>query len=233
MNDRTAQFAVYPHNARRTVRDTHREPIGVSLDQLVERAEALAGERGRRVLGLLGAPGSGKSTVATLMVQRMRAKVAIVEMDAFHLSDELLVQLGRRNRKGAPDTFDVDGYVEILRRLRESDAGDIYVPIFDRTLDTSVGSAQLVTADCELIITTGNYLLLDQEPWPRLRPYLDQSWFLEPDEELRIARLIARHVQYGKSPEEAREWVMRSDQRNARMVRGSRDDADLVVRLVS
>ena len=215
------------------MRQHPQDVVDADVDQLVERAEALAGERGRRVLGLLGAPGSGKSTVATLMVERMRAKVAIVEMDAFHLSDELLVQLGRRDRKGAPDTFDVGGYVEILRRLRETAAGDIYVPIFDRTLDTSVGSAHLVPADCQLIITTGNYLLLDQEPWSLLSPYLDQSWFLEPDEELRIARLIARHVQYGKSPDEAREWVTKSDQHNAELVWGSRDKADLVVRLAS
>lgn len=211
--------------------DNHVDPTEASLDQLVERAEALAGEQDRRVLGLLGAPGSGKSTVATLMVERMGASVAIVEMDAFHFSDELLVQLGRRNRKGAPDTFDVDGYVEILRRLREPDACDIYVPIFDRSLDTSVGSAQLVDSDCKLIITTGNYLLLNDEPWPRLRPYLDQSWFLEPDEDQRLDQLIARHVQYGKTPEEAREWVMCSDQRNAELVQGSRDNADWVVRV--
>lgn len=202
-----------------------------SLDHLVERAEVLAGERGRSVLGLVGAPGSGKSTVATLMVERMRANVAIVEMDAFHLSDELLLYLGRRDRKGAPDTFDVDGYVEILRRLREPSAADVYVPIFDRTLDTSVGSAQLVPFDCKLIITTGNYLLLNDAPWSRLRPHLDQAWFLEPDEDQRLDQLIARHVQYGKTPEEAREWVLRSDQRNAELVQGSRDNADWVVRV--
>ena len=215
------------------MRQHPQDVVEADVEQLVERAAALAGERGRRVLGLVGAPGSGKSTVAALMQERLQANVAVVEMDAFHLSDELLVQLGRRDRKGAPDTFDVGGYVDILRRLRETDAGDIYVPIFDRTLDTSVGSAHLVPADCQLIITTGNYLLLDQEPWSLLRAYLDQTWFLEPDEEQRIARLIARHVQFGKSPDDAREWTMRSDQDNAELVQGSRNNADLVVRLVS
>lgn len=207
--------------------------VEATVEQLVARAEAIVGEGQRQVLGLLGAPGSGKSTVADLIVEGLGAKAAIIEMDAFHLSDELLVTLGRRDRKGAPDTFDVDGYVEILRRLTEPGAGDVYVPIFDRTLDTSVGSAQLVPADCELIITTGNYLLLDSEPWPRLRRFIDHAWFLEPDEDQRIDQLIARHVQYGKTPDEAREWVLRSDQRNAEMVQGSRDNANWVVRVAS
>ena len=203
----------------------------VTVADLVERATALSREPRRQVLGLVGAPGSGKSTVAVLIAEAIGPTAQVIEMDAFHLSDDLLTRLGRRDRKGAADTFDADGYVELLRRLRVPDTGTVFVPVFDRTLDLAIVGADAITDECQLIITTGNYLLLDTPPWSPVRDLLDHAWFLEPNEDVRLAQLVARHERYGKSPDEARAWATSSDEANAELVRGSRHRADLVVRV--
>lgn len=205
--------------------------VDVTVADLVERAVALAKEPRRQVLGLVGAPGSGKSTVADIIAEAVGPTAEVIEMDAFHLSDELLTRLGRRDRKGAADTFDADGYLELLRRLRAPDAGTVFVPVFDRTLDLAIVGAAAITEECRLIITTGNYLLLDEPPWSRVRDLLDHAWFLEPNEDVRLAQLVARHERYGKSPEEARAWASSTDEKNAELVRGSKHRSDLVARI--
>ena len=153
-------------------------------------------------------------------------------MDGFHMLNEDLVRLGRRDRKGAPDTFDVDGYVALLDRVRRqtsetsSPRRDTTVPPARRFLTPST-----FAPDVALVITEGNYLLLDQPPWSAVRPLLDEVWFVDVDDALRVPRLIARHIEFGKSPEEAHEWVMRSDEANAALVAATRGRADVVVRL--
>ncbi|BFO18881.1 hypothetical protein SHKM778_52690 [Streptomyces sp. KM77-8] len=157
--------------------------------------------------------------------------VSLVPMDGFHLADAELDRLGRRDRKGAPDTFDAAGYAALLRRLREEAYDDVvYAPGFERTLEQPVAGALPVPPAARLVVTEGNYLLLESGAWARVRPQLDEVWFCELDEEERLRRLIARHVEFGKSRAEAVSWVERSDQRNAQSVASTRERADLVVR---
>lgn len=204
---------------------------GWSHEALLDRARALASRDGRALLGITGAPGAGKSTLAQWLVDELGDDAVLVPMDGYHLANEVLVHLGRRDRKGAPDTFDADGYVAMLERLREQEQDVIYAPRFDRDLEESIGSAIEVPLTARLVVTEGNYLLLREGPWSRIRALLDDAWFLLPADEVRHQRLIARHMAFGKSEEAAREWSLGSDERNADVIRASMDAADLVIDL--
>jgi len=187
----------------------------------------------RRLLGVAGAPGAGKSTLAEQLVDGLQAAgvpAVLVPMDGFHLAQRELVRLGRADRKGAPDTFDVGGYVALLARLR--DATDVvYAPEFRREIEEPVAGAVRVGPEVEVVVTEGSYLLLDDGPWSEVRDLLDQTWFLEVPEDLRRERLVARHERYGRSPHDAREWALGPDERNAVLVAASAARADRTVRL--
>jgi len=207
------------------------------LNDLVARARRLAARPGRSVLGLVGAPGAGKSTLAAQLVAALGDLTALVPMDGYHLAGAELVRLGRAERKGAPDTFDAAGYAALLRRLRcaagpeRGEREPVYAPVFDRHLEEAIAGAIPVGPGVPLVITEGNYLLLDTPPWHGVRELLDEVWFVELDDDVRVRRLVARHVAHGRSPEAALEWVLRSDEANARIVAATRSRADLVVRL--
>ncbi|MDK1346685.1 nucleoside/nucleotide kinase family protein [Streptomyces sp. 378] len=206
----------------------------LTFDDLVHRARALPRGGRRAILGIAGSPGSGKSTLAEHLVRELHGTgapwVAHVPMDGFHLADAELERLGRRDRKGAPDTFDAAGYAALLRRLRDEPGDDVvYAPGFERVLEQPVAGAIPVPAAARLVITEGNYLLLDTGAWSRVRPLLDEVWFCEPPEHERTRRLVARHERFGKTHEEAVAWVSRSDARNAELVAATRGRADLVV----
>lgn len=205
--------------------------IELTIAEAVERATELAGH-GRVMLGIAGCPGAGKSTLSEALTDGVASSV-IVPMDGFHMLNDDLVRLGRRDRKGAPDTFDVAAYVALLLRLRTQAAAGTAVtaPRYDRAASAPVPDAIVVGADVSLVVTEGNYLLLDDDPWGAVRPLLDEIWYVEIDDAIRVKRLIARHIEFGKSPGEAREWVMRSDEANAAIVAASRSRADAVVRL--
>ncbi|WP_333754664.1 nucleoside/nucleotide kinase family protein [Streptomyces sp. IBSBF 3352] len=205
-----------------------------TFTELLDRARSLADGGGRAVLGVAGSPGAGKTTLAETLVRELNGTgdpwVAHVPMDGFHLADAELERLGRRDRKGAPDTFDAAGYAALLRRLREEPGDDVvYAPGFERELEQPIAGAVPVGPAARLVVTEGNYLLLGTGAWARVRAQLDEVWFCELDEEERLRRLIARHERFGKTHEEAVAWVMRSDQRNAELVAATRDRADLVV----
>ncbi|MFI1358814.1 nucleoside/nucleotide kinase family protein [Streptomyces sp. NPDC020898] len=206
-----------------------------TFDELLGRARALVGDSRRRaVLGIAGSPGAGKTTLAGRLVQALNGDgapwVAHVPMDGFHLADVELERLGRRDRKGAPDTFDAAGYAALLRRLREDSDGDIvYAPGFERVLEQPVAGAIPVFPSARLIVTEGNYLLLAEGSWTRVRAQLDEVWFCELDEDERVRRLVARHEEFGKDHDTALAWVLGTDQRNAELAAATRDRADLVV----
>ncbi|SFS36287.1 nucleoside/nucleotide kinase family protein [Saccharopolyspora flava] len=197
--------------------------------ELISRAERLAGDgRRRRILGIAGAPGAGKGTVAERVLDALGDRAVLVPMDGFHLANAQLRRLGRADRKGAPDTFDAAGYVALLRRIREG-SETVFAPSFHREIEESFAAEIAVDPDVPLIITEGNYLLLDTPPWAPVRGLLDECWFLAPDDDERVQRLIDRHVRYGRTLAEATEWVHRSDERNAAVVAATRDRADLIV----
>jgi pantothenate kinase len=202
------------------------------LDALVARARGLAATGGRRVLGITGAPGAGKSTLALTVAAELGDAAALVGMDAFHLANSELERLGRRDRKGNIDTFDGAGYVAMLERLHAAGDELVYAPEFRREIEEAIAGAVPIGPEVSLIITEGNYLLVDTPPWSRVRPLLDEAWYCRPpSEEVRIARLIARHVAFGKEPDFARAWTLGTDQHNADLIATTVDRADLVVEL--
>ncbi len=202
-------------------------------EPLVARVRALLeGPRPRRLLGITGPPGAGKSTIAAQVVAELGERCVVVPMDGFHLAQAELERLGRADRKGAPDTFDAAGYVALLRRLRAATADEtVYAPEYRRDLRHGLAGSIPVPPDVPLVITEGNYLLLDAAGFGPVAGLLDECWYVEPTEEHRLERLIARHVRFGKSPDAARAWALGPDQRNAELVAATRDRADLLVPL--
>jgi pantothenate kinase len=201
--------------------------VAHALDQLLVRL--VPGQR--YLLGLAGAPGAGKSTVAQQLLDALPGRAVVVPMDGYHLANTELARLGRAARKGAPDTFDAAGYVAMLARLRLRAPGEIvYAPAFRREIEEAVAGAIAVPPEIELIITEGNYLLLNQGDWAGVRPQLDAVWFVDIDDDVRRARLIARHMHYGRTEAQARDWVLHTDEPNAVLVAASRARADLMLR---
>lgn len=198
------------------------------MKDLVERARALT-SGGRALLGICGAPGAGKSTLAAKVVAEVGPTAVIVPMDGFHLHDTELARLGLSDRKGAPETFDVHGYVALLRRLRTETDHVVYAPEFDRSREESVAGAIAVRPEHRLVVTEGNYLLLDAPGWSDVLPLLDESWFVEGDDAVRLTRLVARHVSHGRPPDEAERWATVGDQANADLVARTRAAADVLV----
>ncbi|MER7072550.1 nucleoside/nucleotide kinase family protein [Terrabacter sp. NPDC000476] len=204
------------------------------IDELASAAVALVGDRRRVVLGIAGAPGAGKTTLAEALVAAVGAHagdgwVAHVPMDGFHLADAQLDRLGSRSRKGAPDTFDADGYAHLLRRVRTEPDTWIYAPGFDRTLEQPLAAAMVVPPSARLVVTEGNYLLLPEDRWRRARAELTEVWFVAGDDDVRRARLVERHVTFGKAPDAAATWVEQTDEVNAALVDAARDGADRFV----
>ena len=185
----------------------------------------------RRIVGITGAPGAGKSTLAEAVVRDAGETAVLVPMDGFHLADVTLSRLGLLDRKGAPETFDAWGYAALLGRLRSRPPETVYAPGFARDLEQPVAAAVAVPPEADLVVTEGNYLLLDRPEWRAVRAQLDEVWFVHTEERVRLERLVARHVAFGKTPDEARSWVERVDEPNTRLVESTGCAADRVVDL--
>jgi pantothenate kinase len=203
----------------------------VDLDELIELARALITPGQRRILGITGAPGSGKSTLADTIVDALGGQALLVGLDAFHLANSELHRLGRHARKGAADTFDSAGYVNLLRRLRAREDDVVYTAVFDRSLEESIACAAPVPRETPLVVTEGNYLLVGGPVWGSVRPLLDECWYVEPGHDVRLDRLIARHMTFGRSADEAYERSHGSDQRNAELIETTRATASRIVRV--
>lgn len=201
-----------------------------------EMNQALAALRhrldgGRRtLLGITGAPGSGKSTFAAWLQQQFGPELAVVvPMDGFHLGNAIIDGTPLRQRKGAMDTFDVGGYLSLLRRLVRRDESVVYAPEFRRTLDEPVAASIAVPASVPLVITEGNYLLAETPQWKEVRAQLDEVWFMDTPPALRLGRLVDRHVEFGMERTAAQAWATGPDETNARSIEATRQGADRII----
>ncbi len=206
------------------------------LSALIDEAAALlpGASGGRVLLGLAGAPAAGKSTLARRIARGIDERfgpgtAARVPMDGFHLSTAQLERLGLLERKGAPETFDVYGYLHLLRRLRAESGRPVYVPDFDRRLEEPVAAGLVVPPSAALVITEGNYLADAGEGWREVRGLLDALWYVEVPRAVREARLLRRHIRGGRSRGEALRFIADSERANADRVAAGRANCSRVV----
>ena len=199
---------------------------------LLRITESLNRSTDRFLIGIVGKPGAGKSTLSAYLLEELHSsEVTVVPMDGYHLSNAVLQELGRADRKGAPDTFDVAGFASLLQRIRNEKSVDIYYPVFDRSIEESIAAQGVVTKETKVVIVEGNYLLHDSGGWEVIAELLDELWFIDLDDEKRLERLIARHIAYGKSPADAQSWSRGSDEVNARTIATGRSRAHAVIAL--
>ena len=202
----------------------------LSFEQALSRVtELLNNANGRIIIGIVGKPGAGKSTLSSYLIENLpKDSVTLVPMDGYHLSNKELSTLGRRERKGAPDTFDSHGFAALLERIATS-KDDIYFPVFHREIEESIAAEGVVTSKTKIVLTEGNYLLHDEDGWKNVSPNLSESWYVEVNDELRLERLVDRHHFYGKERQAAHDWAHGTDENNARLVAGTKALADFLV----
>ena len=181
----------------------------------------------RILIGIVGKPGAGKSTVTAKLKEILpNEETKILSQDGYHLSNAQLKELGRADRKGAPDTFDPKSFTELLRRVARDIEHDIYFPIFHREIEESIAAEGVITPKTKIVLVEGNYLLLDSHGWHEVADHLDETWYLNIDDELRLKRLVARHIEFGKDPEFAHAWAHGTDEANARLIETTKVRAD-------
>ncbi|MBC9717063.1 nucleoside/nucleotide kinase family protein [Streptomyces sp. TRM66268-LWL] len=200
-----------------------------TLETLAADAWRLTAAGPRVLLGLAGPPGAGKSTLARALVERIGAGAAYLPLDGFHLSNAQLERLGLTARKGSEPSFDVYGYLALLRRVLAETERDIYVPDFDRTVDEPVAARHRVAAGARLVVTEGNYLGCDLPGWREARELMGALWYVDASVDVRQLRLVERQLTGGRTWSGAEEWVRTNDRPNGELVEESRGRADRIL----
>jgi pantothenate kinase len=201
-----------------------------SIDEVVAVVRERADGHHRIIVGIAGAPGAGKSTIAAQLVAAIGPSAILLPMDGFHLPQSELLARGRRDRMGAPDTFDVPALLQLLDRVENSGLR-VLAPEFDREIEEPVAGAIDVNPEFSTVVVEGNYLLLDSGGWEHVAGYLGLSFFVEVDDDVRVERLIARHRRFGKSEVAARAWALGPDEANARVIATTAPRADYTIAL--
>ena len=202
-----------------------------TIEEALKRLRSLNENNNQRIIiGIVGKPGAGKSTLTSYLLENLvKEKAVLVPMDGYHLSNKLLEEYKKADRKGAYDTFDARGYSELIKRIKSDSDSDIYFPIFHREIEESIVAEGVVLKDCKVVLTEGNYLLLDKNGWQDVKSLLTESWYIQVDDDLRRERLMARSIRYGRTPEIAYKWTHGSDEVNAKVVETTMNNADVVL----
>jgi pantothenate kinase len=234
-------IARHPLTARKVLRSVEEVAAVVVAQQPTDQ---------RIVVGIAGAPGAGKSTLAERLVGVLGPRAALLPADGFHLPQARLVELGRRDRMGAPDTFDVEAFRATLLAVRRAFASPnsgaispnsggaspnsgetILAPGFDREIEEPVPDAIRIAPEIRFVVVEGNYLLLGSGGWERTAPLLDLTFYVEVEHDVRIDRLVRRHERFGKTATDARSWALGPDEANARLVAATAEQADYRIAL--
>lgn len=196
----------------------------------LERALALLASGQRCILGIAAPPGAGKSTLAQSLQLALGARAQVVPMDGFHLANSELRRRGLAHCKGAANTFDAAGYLNLLRRIRVQHRDEtVYAPEYRRELEEGIAGAIAISPETRLVITEGNYLLREDGAWGELKGVMDEVWYLDIDPELRRTRLLERHMRFGRTEQAARDWVQQTDEPNALQIERTRQRADWTI----
>lgn len=204
--------------------------IAYSIDTLAPEILKSPISGRRRLVALAGPPASGKSTTADQLaatLNELGAQAQVVPMDGFHLDNTLLTARGLLDRKGAPQTFDADGFVHMVKRLQAE--AHVVFPVFDRTRDLAIAGAGEVDATCDTVVIEGNYLLFDADPWRKLAALWDVSIRLDVSLDVLEARLVARWIAHGLDPRAAFARAQRNDLPNAQAVNDAQMPADYIL----
>jgi pantothenate kinase len=204
-----------------------------SIDEALSRIKDLALKHsGRFIIGIVGKPGAGKSTLTSHLIENLpKDSVSLVPMDGYHLSNLQLKNLGLSDRKGAFNTFDSNGYVSLLKRINTETDQDIYYPVFHREIEESYAADGVVLANTKIVLTEGNYLLFDKAGWEKVAAELTEIWYININDSVRIDRLVKRHEFYGKDKESALNWATGTDEINAKIVESTAARADVIINI--
>lgn len=206
--------------------------LSVQAQRLIDKAQQAANDHKRFVLGIVGIPASGKSSLTVQLMEYIEAiapsEAALLPMDGYHLTNHKLDELGLRDRKGSPHTFDAEGYVQAIEAVKPAGVS-LSFPVYDRAIHDPKPDAGQIESSHQLIVTEGNYLLLDQPPWDRLGQVINECWWLDTPTEQAKEWMIKRHVQGGRTEEDARSHYEHSDAANTQLILEHSREPDLII----